>query len=357
MFRTNTTPEQRSLDFTLTIDPGFVNRRLVQTMVGDGGMNIIDHEISRIPPLPEGLYESRIDYVYTKVALHFTQINSIKTLSQLLADGNGHLFCSTEQFEPCPEVYEASRVTSLIKSPFDCDYTIALDYSTTHLRGDTLHMHLHRGESLSVIAHFQKADGNTLRFQSLVIGSPWLWHANDGIQGWGMWHAQEFYEHFIEDFAEFSNVTSVPFPDSFEPMRAIKESAFKHCLAKTLHDDPKKDWGGETSDHYTTHLHLQKRRVTASFLLKGPSIFEPMTPAHLGKNGDQVYRLAQEPSQVLIVQHCHEITPAVRATLRAFAVQPFNPRRYCLIDGKDSLRLLRAYDLYDHAVRLSRASI
>ena len=79
-----------------------------------------------------------------------------------------------------------------------------------------------------------------------------------------------------------------------------------------------------------------------------------MTLNHLGKNNDQIYRLAMEPADVLFVQHSHDVTPAVRATLRAFAVQPSRPRRYCIIDGRDSLRLLHAYSLYDQAVKWSR---
>jgi hypothetical protein len=75
-----------------------------------------------------------------------------------------------------------------------------------------------------------------------------------------------------------------------------------------------------------------------------------MSLNHLGKNNDQIYRLSQEPANVLFVQHCHDILPAVRATLRAFAVQPGKPRRYCLIDGRDSLRLLRAYGMLDKAL-------
>lgn len=74
-----------------------------------------------------------------------------------------------------------------------------------------------------------------------------------------------------------------------------------------------------------------------------------MTPAHLGKNGDQIYRLANEPCQLMVVQHCHEIEPSVRATLRAFAVQPGRPRRYCIIDGRDTFRILKAYDLLEKA--------
>src|SRR5208337_4206458 len=132
------------------------------------------------------------------------------------------------------------------------------------------------------------------------------------------------------------------------------EKAFKQCLVEIIGDNVKKDWGGETSDHYSSHLTLNGKRIIAAFLLKGPgSGFSPMGLNHLGKNNDQIFRLSQEPANVLIVQHCHEITPPVRATLRAFAVQPSDPRRYCLIDGRDSLRLLKAYDLYDKALEIN----
>lgn len=85
----------------------------------------------------------------------------------------------------------------------------------------------------------------------------------------------------------------------------------------------------------------------------------PTLPAltdELGKNNDQIVRLSHEPASLLVVQHCHEILPAVRETLRAFAIQP-GPlaRRYCLMDGKDSLRLLTAYDLLDCALTLTVA--
>ena len=165
----------------------------------------------------------------------------------------------------------------------------------------------------------------------------------------------DFYEHFIEDFDEFANVTDIPVPSVEETMvmQRICETAFKTCLAEILGDKPGKDWGGEMSDHYTSHIRLRGRRVSATFLLKGRSRFSPMTLNHLGKNNDQIYRLAQEPADVLFVQYAHEITPPGRATLRAFAVQPSRPRRYCLIDGRDSLGLLTAYGKLDRAIELS----
>jgi hypothetical protein len=163
----------------------------------------------------------------------------------------------------------------------------------------------------------------------------------------------DFYEVFVEDVDEFSAVREVPTPSDFSVMEGISESAFKACLGEILGDATGKDWGGEISDHFAAHVHLGGKATTAAFLLKEPARFAPMGLNHLGKNNDQIFRLAQEPAQLLVVQHAHEITTPVRGTLRAFAVQPGAPRRYCLIDGRDSLRLLTAYDKVERAMELS----
>lgn len=157
-----------------------------------------------------------------------------------------------------------------------------------------------------------------------------------------------------EDIDEFAKVVEIPEPKSPELMKNISETAFKMCLSEILGDAKQGDWGGESSDYFSSHLNLQGRLVTAAFLLKGPARFEPMNLNHLGKNNDQIVRLSHEPADLLIVQHCHDILSPVRETLRAFAVQPSRARRYCLIDGRDSLRLLLAYNLYDKAVELSQ---
>ena len=81
-----------------------------------------------------------------------------------------------------------------------------------------------------------------------------------------------------------------------------------------------------------------------------------MTVKHLGKNGDQIVRLAKEPVDILFVQHCHDITTAVIETLKVFATNPSNPRHYCLVDGRESLRLLDAYDLKQWAVEESKTN-
>lgn len=232
--------------------------------------------------------------------------------------------------------------------------SVELHYSADRIRADTTRSQLLRGDTLSVVAVLGRRRDATVEFEPLLIGAPWLSPESeqDPLQG-SEWYSYAYYENFVEDIDEFSVVANVPRPVDIQVMRSISENAFKICLAEILGDEPRPDWGGEMADHYSSHLHLNGRRVSAAFLLKGPARFSPMRLNHLGKNNDQIFRLAQEPATLLIVQHCHEITEPVRATLRAFAVRPGSKRRYCLIDGHDSLRLLLAYEKLERAQELS----
>jgi hypothetical protein len=126
------------------------------------------------------------------------------------------------------------------------------------------------------------------------MGAPWLSAKTDPSPvPDAEWESFGFYENFVEDIAEFSKIRNVDAPTDFAIMKQVTEAAFKQCLGEILGDMVRKDWGGETSDHFTSHIHLGGRRTTAAFLLKGPgNKFAPMGLNHLGKNNDQIYRLA-----------------------------------------------------------------
>jgi hypothetical protein len=68
-----------------------------------------------------------------------------------------------------------------------------------------------------------------------------------------------------------------------------------------------------------------------------------MTIADLGKNGDQIDRLAQTAADLIVVQRCHSITAPVVNMLKAYASDPRNPRRYMIIDGYQSVMILRHF--------------
>jgi hypothetical protein len=129
-----------------------------------------------------------------------------------------------------------------------------------------------------------------------------------------------------------------------EKLREVPERDVKKAFAAIIGEPVvPKDWGGERSDLFSSRVKIDGKRISAAFAFKGPAEFKPLTIAGLGKNGDQIDRLFTEPADLLVLQHCHEITPAVRGAMRAYAQRMGDPRMFCLIDGYDTVRLLSAY--------------
>jgi hypothetical protein len=129
-------------------------------------------------------------------------------------------------------------------------------------------------------------------------------------------------------------------------LRKVPEQAVKQAFADLIGESVvPRDWGGERSDLWTGRLKIGGRYWSAAFLFKGPAKFAPMTIATLGKNGDQIDRLASEPADILVLQHCHIIRTEVRNMLRVYAMADWKrPRRCLVIDGYDTLRILSHFD-------------
>ncbi len=146
--------------------------------------------------------------------------------------------------------------------------------------------------------------------------------------------------------------------DSFKKVRTIKggadhlpktmsEGDFKNGVQRIIGEPGNfKDWGGEQSDLFSSRVMMNGKRMRIAFAFKGPGLDKPLTPAGLGKNGDQIQRLLAEPADIYIVQHHREIRPSVLKELEAFANDKASGGKtvyYGIIDGRDSNRLRLAY--------------
>jgi len=352
--RAEFSPQERATPVTYTIDPGFVNHRRVQSILGPKLMRIVDAQVRSVPNSQDWEAKVRVDHILTRSLLDWCGPREVKPLAEALANSGDVYFCSRETLAPWePLDKEGKRLCSRWQPVGSPGIKVEFHYSAGHVHADTLRWQLEIGTCVSSIGEIVSRDGEVVVCHPIVMGWPMVQAGDAELDAHLHFYRDRFYQSFIEDFDEFAEVSKVPEPPDPLPMEHVYESAFKACLAKILGDSVPPDWGGERSDFFSAHLHLRGRRVTASFLLKGPARFAPMRLSHLGKNNDQILRLSHEPADVLVVQHCHDILPEERETLHVFAVQPCKPRRYCLIDGRDSLRLLNAYGLYDEAVRLS----
>lgn len=352
----NITSSERNIDLYHHIDPGFINYRKCYSIFGS---NFINNFESFKKPNSENDHWAKLlnDHLLVDLALQFCKANKVRTLGEIILSKKGlenAIFCSTESLKGNKKVYSEERVKNSILFPIKIPQKVYLEFSVRHFIADTGKMDQSAPRVMSIIGQIRNHTDTEIIIHPIIMGAPTFdsYFNKDvpldptfvAFQGWN------WFLTFPEDIDEFSQIKNTPqiaVEEWTSYMKNHEESVIKQKLSEVLNVIPSKDWGGEINDLFVSNIHLSGVRKTAAFLLKGPAggkKFKPMKPTFLGKNGDQIFRLAQSPADILIVQHCHEIEESVRATLRAFSAAPHNPRRYCLIDGQDTYRILKTYN-------------
>jgi len=154
---------------------------------------------------------------------------------------------------------------------------------------------------------------------------------------------------YIDEIDSFSRVRNVS-PKAIEDIVPLKvsEEEIKASLANIIGEKfIPKDWGGEKSDLYSSHVIFKGRRISTAFLLKGPAV-KRLTINKCGKRGNQVLRLVREPAELFAVQHIGEIDTDV-IELLDICVSDLSRKKnmklyFCVIDGVDTARILFAYE-------------
>lgn len=110
---------------------------------------------------------------------------------------------------------------------------------------------------------------------------------------------------------------------NFNPLKGVPEKDVKKAFADTsVNRSSRKTGGASSSTFRPAEFRSRVGALSAAFAFKGPANFHPMTIATLGKNGDQIDRLAQTAADLIVVQHCHSITAPVVNMLRHTPVIP-----------------------------------
>ena len=127
-------------------------------------------------------------------------------------------------------------------------------------------------------------------------------------------------------------------------LRDVPQAEIKEAFAEILGDPGvHRDLDGEQSTLWTTNVVIENRPLRATVLFNGPTEVGPLTIANLGKRGEQIDRLAETGADVLVMQHCHSVTAPVANMLRVYTSDPRHQRRYLVINGYDTIKLLRHF--------------
>lgn len=128
----------------------------------------------------------------------------------------------------------------------------------------------------------------------------------------------------------------------------MPEARIKKAFARIFGDQGTfTDWGGEKSDLYTTKCRVKGTRRAIAIAFKGHGTGGKLVPSKMGKNGDQIGRLFDEPAEVFLVVYCGQIDSSIVSQMHAFAVakKAFNGNQtyYGVIDDDDLGRIAAGY--------------
>lgn len=234
-----------------------------------------------------------------------------------------------------PQVTLTSR-----KDALPDDYQLKLHFSKSGLVTDTAFEAMSGTKHLFVLASIQDVKGNLIDGAPYVVGNPVRKPAN-GLE-MPLHSSMEVSPDDIDQFSGIDFTRSISKRD-LNQLKKVPEKRVKEILCSLLSEnDIPKDWGGEDCDIFTSNLRINGRFVTAAFLLKGPAKFHEMTMADCGKNGDQIVRLFNTGADLLVIQHCHNIAPAVRTHVRNAAIARMSAAcRFMFLDGYRTLNIIR----------------
>ena len=347
----------RKGDFFYTIDGGFLNRRLCLAAL-PGPLQ--DYYIQHQKPGSDHMTTLSNDRFLVTMLLDTCQEVGVPALLKVLELSDPkRLFLSTEKLSPCKEIFEASRVDHLVELDIDFGKPVHITYHTEHLVSTTGRERLAEGSVQSILGLLHNKS-DRFEIEPLVIGTPLLdhhWNANEQrtylmFSG----YSSNYGEILPEDIEQFSKMANTTVKDADEWMKVMQnmpEKEVKQSFAQLLGEPTQKDWGGESNDHFSRNVTVSGSRRSAAFLLKGPkggSYFREMTLDMCGKRANQILRLTESGADISIVQHCHLIGEDIGKTLRSLTVAPGGrtskiARKFCLIDGQATYRILKAYNL------------
>lgn len=147
----------------------------------------------------------------------------------------------------------------------------------------------------------------------------------------------------IEDIDSFSKASRPG-----KKLGAMREEVIKKAFARIIGEGGVfRDWGGEKSDLYSNKFRVKGSRRPVAVAFKGRATAGKLVPGKMGKNGDQIGRLFDEPAEVFLIVYNGQVDSSVVSQMQAFAIakKALGGQKvfFGVIDGDDLGRIAAAY--------------
>lgn len=313
------------------ITPWFIHKRKLASVISELPPELLDY-----PERSITIGDVRLaDFVFD-----WTQTNKVEPLGVLLAEDRlavGSLFTIYRDFYARPVRRSRNRELHI---KLDHGARLIMELTPDHYTSTSALVRLSgHPANLFVLAYVMDVTSDTLVAAPLLIA--------DLLEGSQSYVHPIRFEVPVYSIDNFKKVTWSSSPISLkqlEALRFIPEHTVKELFATILGESMvPSDWGGEMNDLFTTRISIHGEYVATAIAFKGPAVFRELTPALMGKNGDQIGRLFNSEGDLCIVQHCHRVHASVRRQMRDYASRTYAPKQFCVIDGFQTYDILRHF--------------
>lgn len=335
-----------------TLESWFLHQDLAFKVIGSERSALIS---SRMPMENEPFARARTKHIIETALTEAVQEAEVPSLNELhlnrkLSSGELVWLEQAFRFRGIESAYyearrsEASSARGSLwaKLSTDPDLRIEAELNATRITSDT-GAHLMSGSRRCfMLAYIQDVESARVSLRPVALGQRLVSIGKHSLST-PVWDSAHVWPQQVDDFkdVDFSRGTKA----DLEMLRDVPEEAVKHWFAEIVGEpEVPKDWGGEQYDLWTRNLAIEGKPVRAAIAFKGPAAFRQLRIADLGKNGDQIQRLAHSPADLLVVQHCHTISSTVEHMLRTYALSPTHIRRYMVIDGYATAAILKHFE-------------
>ncbi|MDE8649036.1 hypothetical protein PXH69_29095 [Rhodococcus qingshengii] len=334
------------MDDRVKLDPWFVHDRLIVGLLTDLEKAAVEHSLGPANSSLAAVYKSTAlsDAVAKYVVTRKVPSGAREYVAGTLHKGQLVWFDQKFHFKGVAAAHGKGLTRgAFLHTKLDVDESVRVhgEFNPQRVTSGSSLVQLKGHQQQFVFAHVSDIDEGGIEIRPILLGHM---IRPDGIFDEYVCNRVSVHPSRIDQFKDVKFAVPGASPKDLEPLRTVPEEQVKRWFAEILHEPVvPKDWGGEQFDLWTDKMTIDGENQVAAIQFKGPAKFSRMTIKTLGANGDQIDRLAQTDADLLVVQHCHEITAPVSNMLRAVVSQPGRQRRYMIIDGYKTLAILRHY--------------
>jgi hypothetical protein len=245
---------------------------------------------------------------------------------------------AVRMYDETREAYHAGYSTVLTRWR---NLKISGQFNVEHLHTSTAIGELSGRKQQTVFGYIETVSSTEIRIRTILIGRRFL-----EVAGGMPYSLQQYLRVDAEEINEFKKIKKISRKSVVRchvPSDIFLEDQMKEWLQEIIGETRKFEHRPDEKSDVYTRLKVKDRVMTAAMMLKGRSVFEPLTLNNQNKNSDQVQKLFNETAELFVIVHCHHIKQDVIELMESLSSRWHKPARYCIIDGLDLLRIYKAY--------------